>query len=64
MVQRSWKSTLLTKKIIREQRNKIPLIAINKEIIWIIGNKSSDKYKVTDNTNSVLMINFESIDKR
>ena len=52
------------KKIIREQRNKIPLIAINKEIIWIIGNKSSDKYKVTDNTNSVLMINFESIDKR
>ena len=46
-------------KIQREERNEIPLLAINKEIIWIIGNKTSDNYKVTDNTNSVLKITFE-----
>jgi len=52
------KEYFIDKKIPREERDKIPLIAINKEIIWIIGNKTSDNYKVTDNTNSVLMITF------
>ncbi|OPX45695.1 tRNA(Ile)-lysidine synthase [Ruminiclostridium hungatei] len=45
-------------KIPREQRDSFPLISINKEIIWIIGNKTSDNYKVTDNTKSVLMITY------
>ncbi len=57
------KEYFIDKKINREQRSKFPLIAKNKEIIWIIGNKTSDKYKVTDNTKSVLMIYFESINK-
>jgi tRNA(Ile)-lysidine synthase len=57
------KEYFIDKKIDREQRIKFPLIAINKDIIWIIGNKTSDKYKVTDNTNSVLMIYFECINK-
>ncbi|MHB8062846.1 MAG: tRNA lysidine(34) synthetase TilS, partial [Ruminiclostridium sp.] len=52
------KEYFIDNKIPREQRSDIPLIAINKEIIWIIGNKTSDNYKVTDNTNSVLMITF------
>jgi tRNA(Ile)-lysidine synthase len=54
------KKYFIDKKINREQRDKFPLIAINKEIIWIIGNKTSDKYKVTDNTKSVLIIKFEN----
>ncbi len=57
------KEYFIDNKIPKDQRDSFPLIAINKEIIWIIGNKTSDKYKVTDNTNSVLMINFESINK-
>ena len=57
------KEYFIDTKINREQRSKFPLIAKNKEIIWIIGNKTSDKYKVTDNTKSVLMIYFESINK-
>ncbi|PYG89100.1 tRNA(Ile)-lysidine synthase [Ruminiclostridium sufflavum DSM 19573] len=52
------KEYFIDNKIPREERNKFPLIAINKEIIWIIGNKTSDNYKVTDNTKSVLMIDF------
>ncbi|WP_342343335.1 tRNA lysidine(34) synthetase TilS [Ruminiclostridium herbifermentans] len=54
------KEYFIDNKIDREQRDKFPLIAINKEIIWIIGNKTSDKYKVTDNTKSVLMIFYEN----
>lgn len=53
------KEYFIDRKIARENRNKFPLIAINKEIIWIIGNKTSDNYKVTENTNSVLMIFFK-----
>lgn len=49
-------------KIPKNRRDGFPLIAINKEIIWIIGNKTSDNYKVTDNTKSVLMISYEQLD--
>ncbi len=52
------KEYFIDNKIPKNERHKFPLIAINKEIIWIIGNKTSDNYKVTDNTNSVLMISF------
>jgi len=52
------KEYFIDNKIPRYERDEIPLIAINKEIIWIIGNKTSDNYKVTDNTNCVLMITF------
>jgi tRNA(Ile)-lysidine synthase len=52
------KEFFIDNKIPRDERDKFPLIAINKEIIWIIGNKTSDNYKVTDNTKSVLMIKF------
>lgn len=50
------KEYFIDNKIPRDTRDTIPLIAKNKEIIWIIGNKTSDNYKVTDNTKSVLMI--------
>lgn len=52
------KEYFIDNKISIDQRNSLPLIAINKEIIWIIGNKTSDNYKVTDNTKSVLKISY------
>lgn len=55
------KEYFIDNKIPKNDRDKFPLIAINKEIIWIIGNKTSDNYKVTDNTNSVLMISFTKV---
>ncbi len=52
------KEYFIDNKISVDQRAAFPLISINKEIIWIIGNKTSDNYKVTDNTKSVLIINY------
>ncbi|MCX7710522.1 MAG: tRNA lysidine(34) synthetase TilS [Clostridia bacterium] len=43
-------------KIPREERGKIPLIARDREIVWIIGYKISDKFTVTENTKSVLKL--------
>ena len=39
-------------------RDEIPLIAMDNEIVWIIGYKISDKFKVTENTKQVLKIIF------
>lgn len=56
------KEFFIDEKIPREQRDRIPLIAKGNEIIWIIGYKISDKFKVTENTKNVLMLRY-NIDK-
>jgi tRNA(Ile)-lysidine synthase len=48
-------------KIPRDMRDKMPLIATGKEIIWIVGNKTSDNYKVTDNTKIMLKLKISNI---
>lgn len=52
------KEFFIDAKIPREDRSKIPMLAIGNEIIWIIGYKISDKFKVTENTRSVLKIEY------
>jgi tRNA(Ile)-lysidine synthase len=34
----------------------IPLVAVGKEIVWVTGHNISDKFKVTENTKTVLKI--------
>ena len=45
-------------KIPRELRDNIPLICIDNEIVWVVGYKISDKFKVTENTKSILKIEY------
>jgi tRNA(Ile)-lysidine synthase len=45
-------------KISRETRSCIPLIAKENEIVWVIGYKISDKFKVTENTKNVLILKY------
>jgi tRNA(Ile)-lysidine synthase len=52
------KKYLIDKKIPVELRDKIPLIAQGNEIIWIIGYGISDKFKVTENTKTVLRLKY------
>jgi len=54
------KKYFIDNKIPRELRDNIPLIAKAQEIIWIIGYKISDKFKVTENTKSVLKLVYRS----
>jgi tRNA(Ile)-lysidine synthase len=48
-------------KIPRETRSKIPLIASEYEIVWVIRHKISDKFKVTENTKLVLRLEWRLI---
>lgn len=50
------KEYFIDKKIPRDERRRIPLIAAGNEVVWVVGHKISDKFKVTENTKRVLRI--------
>lgn len=50
------KKYFIDEKIPLEKRNKLPLVADGSEIIWIIGYKINDNFKVTENTKEVLKL--------
>jgi len=52
------KEFFIDSKIPREERGRIPLICRGNEVVWVIGYKISDKFKVTENTKKVLKIEF------
>lgn len=52
------KEYLIDMKVPRELRGDIPLICTGNEVVWIIGHKISDKFKVTENTKSALKIEY------
>ena len=50
------KEYLIDEKIPREDRDFLPLVAYGNEIVWMIGRRTSDKFKVTENTKIVLRL--------
>ena len=54
------KKMLIDDKIPREERDKLVLAAAGNEIIWIMGFKTSDKFKVTENTKHILKMECEN----
>jgi len=52
------KEYLIDNKVPRNLRDEIPLIAKDNEVVWIVGYKTSDKFKVTENTKSVLKLEY------
>lgn len=43
-------------KVPRDERDRIPLVTSNGDIIWVVGYRGDDRYKVTDNTSKVLFL--------
>jgi tRNA(Ile)-lysidine synthase len=56
---RKLKEFLIDSKVPREERDGIPLVAVGHEIVWIVGFKISDKFKVTDHTKTILKLEFQ-----
>ena len=52
------KDILIKNKVPARQRNIIPIVEAE-EIVWLYGVKRTDKYKVTEKSNEVLMIKGE-----
>ncbi|MDO4519738.1 MAG: tRNA lysidine(34) synthetase TilS [Eubacteriales bacterium] len=49
---------MIDDKIPAEDRGRIPLIALDREIIWMVGGRISEKYKVSSTTKNVLQISY------
>ncbi len=56
------KDFLIDKKIPREKRESLYLVAVGKEILWVAGLEINDKYKVTSETKKILRISLTSLD--
>lgn len=53
----------IDQKIPKDQRKKIPLVADEDHIIWIIGGRISGEYKVTDATKWVLQLTWTRMEE-
>ena len=53
------KSFMIDEKIPREQRDQILLLAEGSHILWIVGYRISEYYKVTDDTEHILQVRLD-----
>ncbi len=52
------KSFFIDEKIPKEQRSKTPLVLDGKAIIWVVGHRISEDYKVSSSTKKVLVLEY------
>lgn len=52
------KDYFIDEKIPREERDDVVLIADGNEIIWVVGKRLSENYKITSSTRDILRINI------
>ncbi len=52
------KDYFIDEKIPREDRDNIPVLADGNHIIWIVGHRISETYKVSDSTQKVLKVQY------
>lgn len=52
------KDFFIDEKISKEEREKIPLVLDGDEIIWVVGYRISEKYKVGSSTKNVLVLEY------
>ena len=50
---------LSDRKIERTERNKVPVIACGPEIVWAVGIRIGENYKVTDNTSRIICLEYK-----
>ncbi|HRH59960.1 MAG TPA: tRNA lysidine(34) synthetase TilS [Chitinophagaceae bacterium] len=53
----------IDQKLSRTEKEKAWVIEMNKKIIWLIGYRIDDRFKVTPRTKSVMKIIFNAVDK-
>lgn len=56
IIHKSLKEYMITEKILREKRGRIPMLAEGKHVLWLAGYRISEYYKVNKNTKRVLQV--------
>lgn len=55
------KDLFIDMKIEKEKRELVPIISDEKGILWVVGYKMSDDYKIEDSTKNILKLFFKNI---
>lgn len=58
-IHKSLKDYLITEKIPREDREEIPLLTEGNHVLWVIGRRISEYYKVDMNTQRILQVQLK-----
>ena len=58
MLHKALKSFLVDQKIPRTERDRLPILAEGDHILWVVGYRISEYYKVTENTKRILKVQF------
>ncbi len=48
-------------KIPRDERDRIPLIISGKDIVWIVGYRGDERFKITDETKKILVLDVKKV---
>ena len=56
MIRKSLKSYFIDQKIPREERDRLPILAEDDHVLWVVGYRISEYYKVTENTKRILKV--------
>ena len=57
------KDYMITEKIPKMDRGQIPLLAEGEHVLWLVGYRISEYYKVDENTTMILQVRFEQNNK-
>lgn len=50
---------MIDEKIPRELRERIPLVAAGQEVLWMVGGRMNERYKITPQTRRVLELRYQ-----
>ena len=59
LIHKTLKDYMITEKIPREQRGKIPVLAVGSHVLWLAGCRISEYFKVGENTNHILQVQLK-----
>ncbi|MBO5198324.1 MAG: tRNA lysidine(34) synthetase TilS [Lachnospiraceae bacterium] len=55
---KSLKSLLIDEKIPVERRGRLPLLAVDSHILWVIGGRASEAFRIGEDTRTILKVNL------
>lgn len=51
----------IDQKLSKTDKEKVWVIEMNKKIVWVVGHRMDDRFKLTDRTKTVLRITFQTV---
>ncbi len=63
MQHKKLKDYMIAEKIPRKRRDELPLVAVDDHVLWLVGYRISEYYKVDENTKNILQICYKQTNR-